>query len=222
MACFYYKYCLPVKTDLGNYSNFCSSLHCKGIFQNLFSILTGIIFTVARANSRLNNSNDQVRDYFGRNNEGLFICKACGKTLKEKTKLRIHAEIHVEGLSYQCKTCTKIFSTQNRLWSHIHNNHGGSDASTGELSVTDKGESDEELIPSDLNREISKKIQKLLVKKNHNTWKCRKCLKTSTQKFNLLSHLETHLNYIHHCPLCKTTARTRKSLREHYRVTHNK
>ena len=161
----------------------------------------------------------------------LWKCKACDKTLKQKTKLRIHAEIHVEGLSYQCKTCTKIFSTQNNLWSHIshiHTNHGGSDAFTGDLPGTEKSESDEEqvsegeLIPCDLNREISEKIQKLIVKKNHNTWKCRKCPRTSTQKYNLLSHLETHLNYTHPCPRCKTTTRTRKSLREHFRVNHSK
>ena len=93
---------------------------------------------------------------------------------------------------------------------------------TGELQ-TDKSESDiVELIPGDINREISEKINDLIEKKSHNEWKCRKCWRSSTRKCQLVNHLETHLNYTHHCPQCDFTARTRRGLKDHYKVTHKK
>lgn len=154
--------------------------------------------------------------------DDLWICKVCCKTSPKFDNLRRHAETHVQGLSYQCKYCTKICPTQHKLWHHIRQNHRELSADKSEYN-NDVGQvSEGELIPSHLNREINEKIQDMIVKKNQNTWKCRKCLRTSTLKSNLLSHLETHLNYSHHCPLCSSTTRTRKSLREHFRVTHKK
>ena len=88
----------------------------------------------------------------------------------------------------------------------------------------DKSESfsEGELIPSDLSREISEKIQDLIEQKSQNEWKCTKCSKTSSWKRHLLSHLELHLDYTHSCPLCDFTTRARERLKRHYREEHNK
>ena len=51
-----------------------------------------------------------------RTQEG-WRCKACGKTMKT-LDIRRHAEIHIEGLSYQCPLCDKTFRQRNLLKSH--------------------------------------------------------------------------------------------------------
>merc|ERR1712001_327543 len=55
----------------------------------------------------------------------LWKCKVCGKTSTSgrRRNLRNHAEIHVEGLNYQCQHCNEICSTKGRLFIHIHNKH---------------------------------------------------------------------------------------------------
>ena len=45
-------------------------------------------------------------------------CNACGKTMKTPSDIRRHAEIHIEGLSYQCPLCDKTFRQRNLLKSH--------------------------------------------------------------------------------------------------------
>ena len=49
---------------------------------------------------------------------GRWKCKECSKTTSEKWVLRKHAEIHVSGLSFPCKHCSKIFTTRSRLAVH--------------------------------------------------------------------------------------------------------
>ena len=177
--------------------------------------------------------------------EDLWKCKVCGKTSTSgrRRNLRDHAEIHVQGLRYQCQKCDKICPNKISLRNHLFSKHSKRDKScvpdihppsnTRELvddmeegkseTVTGVGQVMEgELIPIDLNREISEKINDLIEKKSHNEWKCRKCWRSSTRKCQLVNHLETHLNYTHHCPRCDFTARTRRGLKDHYKVTHKK
>ena len=183
---------------------------------------------------------------------GIWKCKVCRKTSLSRSKLRDHAETHVEGLTYQCHKCYEICRNKYGLKNHIWSKHTKRDKSTGplvqppsnagelvsemvdadEVSLEDKSENvtvklcgqaiEVDLIPSDLNREISEKINDLIEKKSHNEWKCRKCWRSSTRKCQLVNHLETHLNYTHHCPQCDFTARTRRGLKDHYKVTHKK
>ena len=77
-----------------------------------------------------------------------------------------------------------------------------------------------DLIPHQVRKEISEKIQELIEKKDQNTWKCKSCWRTTTRKWSLISHLETHLNLTLQCPQCDHTARTRKALRDHYSISH--
>ena len=50
--------------------------------------------------------------------ENGWMCKSCGKTMKTPSDIRRHAEIHIEGLSYQCPLCDKTFRQRNLLKSH--------------------------------------------------------------------------------------------------------
>ena len=49
-------------------------------------------------------------------------CKACGKTTKTRD-IRRHAEIHIEGLSFECNQCNQSFRSRNNLKTHINKIH---------------------------------------------------------------------------------------------------
>ena len=53
--------------------------------------------------------------------ENGFMCKACGKisTSKTSSDIRRHAEIHIEGLSFDCQLCDKTFRSRNILKCHM-------------------------------------------------------------------------------------------------------
>lgn len=50
-------------------------------------------------------------------------CRFCQKEFLSKRNLKIHAELHVSGLSYPCEHCTETFSTSSRLGQHKFHNH---------------------------------------------------------------------------------------------------
>ena len=53
--------------------------------------------------------------------ENGYMCKACGKisTSKSSSDIRRHAEIHIEGLSFDCQLCDKTFRSRNILKCHM-------------------------------------------------------------------------------------------------------
>ena len=55
--------------------------------------------------------------------EGVWSCKVCGKTMRGKTNMKRHAEIHIEGVSHVCQDCRMIFHTSNALNSHRYYKH---------------------------------------------------------------------------------------------------
>ena len=57
-----------------------------------------------------------------RNAEGqvVYRCTECNRSSKHGGNLRKHIEIHLEGLSYPCKVCERIFKTRNTLQSHMY------------------------------------------------------------------------------------------------------
>ena len=59
----------------------------------------------------------------------LWKCKVCGKTApsRRKSNLRIYAEMHVEGLHYQCQYCSKICPNKYGLKNHIRRRHNKRD-----------------------------------------------------------------------------------------------
>ena len=56
-------------------------------------------------------------------NEGLWKCKVCGRTAKQKSMIKRHAEIHIPGVTHACHVCNKSLSTRNSLKTHIIDAH---------------------------------------------------------------------------------------------------
>ena len=58
---------------------------------------------------------------------GILKCRQCGKEKKvQRRDMRNHVETHLEGLSFDCQLCGKIFRSRNSLKSHrsiYHKNH---------------------------------------------------------------------------------------------------
>ena len=50
--------------------------------------------------------------------DGFYKCKVCGKTSRDKTNLGKHIETHIEGLSFSCKMCQKVFGKRESLRRH--------------------------------------------------------------------------------------------------------
>jgi len=50
-------------------------------------------------------------------------CKNCGKTTKTKSNMALHVEIHIEGLSFQCNSCTMVFRNRMQLHTHTKRKH---------------------------------------------------------------------------------------------------
>ena len=56
--------------------------------------------------------------------DGLWICNACGKSLKNKQDMSRHVEgKHIEGILYPCNHCDKTLRSRDALRIHIHRGH---------------------------------------------------------------------------------------------------
>ena len=55
--------------------------------------------------------------------DGSFKCTVCFKTMGHKASMERHVEMHVTGLSYDCKHCGETFRSRVTLKHHVHNNH---------------------------------------------------------------------------------------------------
>ena len=59
------------------------------------------------------------------NLNGTWTCKQCGKTAKDKTKIRQHVEVHIEGVQHPCAVCGRTYRSRNSLSNHkskVHKN----------------------------------------------------------------------------------------------------
>ena len=52
--------------------------------------------------------------------DGTYQCKTCGKVCisRNKTSLKDHVETHIDGLSFPCQYCGKVFRSRKNLTTH--------------------------------------------------------------------------------------------------------
>ena len=63
-------------------------------------------------------------------NEKLWHCKLCGKRSKQKSHIKQHAEVHIEGLTHSCHVCSKTSATRHSLRLHMSISHSEVSTST--------------------------------------------------------------------------------------------
>ena len=68
---------------------------------------------------------EQVLQYMKDCDDGSYSCSVCGKKSKvtstrtiQKEGMMKHIETHIEGLSYSCPVCHKVFRSRNSLTAH--------------------------------------------------------------------------------------------------------
>ena len=79
-------------------------------------------------NNPTNRKNDEYDNHLEQmvvRNEGLWMCKVCGKAGTSRTCIKIHTEEHVEGISLSCEKCHKTFPRKQRLNDHVSRVHSG-------------------------------------------------------------------------------------------------
>ena len=55
--------------------------------------------------------------------DGVWTCKACGKSANHKSKLKQHVETHIDGFSHPCGICGKSYRSRNVLRMHLSRDH---------------------------------------------------------------------------------------------------
>ena len=55
--------------------------------------------------------------------QSVYMCKSCGKRMANKTKIKRHAEVHLD-MNHKCTFCYKSFKTRNALSQHYSTSHG--------------------------------------------------------------------------------------------------
>ena len=53
----------------------------------------------------------------------LWFCKSCNKSAKTSGQIRLHAELHIEGLSFPCLLCGYSFRSRQKLAHHKISQH---------------------------------------------------------------------------------------------------
>ena len=69
--------------------------------------------------------NDTLESMISRYEDGgplKYMCQTCGKTMQDKSKMKRHAEVHLD-LSHPCIVCQKVFKSRNSLSVHYSREH---------------------------------------------------------------------------------------------------
>ena len=109
---------IPFPPDHGNEEESCQLaeqsdkvLHKRGPYH-----------TPASTHSNYSQSKEVFDEFIMKDGE-LWVCRQCGKTAKTKASIGLHAETHIEGISFDCKLCDKIFRSRNSLAKHKTRTH---------------------------------------------------------------------------------------------------
>ena len=75
--------------------------------------------TIAVNDSSLDEIEQKILEYLGKNEKGEYVCNFCGKDgVKHIRNMKNHIETHMKGLSFSCSICEKQFRSRNSLNYH--------------------------------------------------------------------------------------------------------
>jgi len=61
---------------------------------------------------------EKLYENMEKTSDGTYSCKICSTMIRHKTKMKLHVETHMEGLTFPCNTCGKEFRSRNSLRNH--------------------------------------------------------------------------------------------------------
>jgi len=70
----------------------------------------------------INELDDQIFEMIEKN-EGVWKCKVCRKSATSQIDIKRHAEIHIGGMSHNCRICNKSYPNRESLRVHISQLH---------------------------------------------------------------------------------------------------
>ena len=79
--------------------------------------------TIQMSTDDMNEINEKINQSFEKLSNGLFKCLLCGKITKQCGGMKQHVETHLEGLSYPCQHCGKIYRLKESLRKHTFQIH---------------------------------------------------------------------------------------------------
>lgn len=62
-------------------------------------------------------------DTTARQNTGKYVCKYCGKTFRNRSRLSLHEQKHSDGRPFNCEYCQKTYKHKKNLDCHVRNSH---------------------------------------------------------------------------------------------------
>jgi len=81
-------------------------------------------YAVSVNTSTVNEIEQKIAEYLGKNENGDYICNLCGKVSgKKTTNIKNHIETHLEGISFSCSICGKQYRTRSVLNYHKTRSH---------------------------------------------------------------------------------------------------
>merc|ERR1712098_19372 len=80
------------------------------------------------SNLSLDEIEQKIAEYVGKNENNDYICNLCGKVGGNRIRnIKNHIETHLEGISFSCGRCGKNFRSRNALNTHVTRNHNNID-----------------------------------------------------------------------------------------------
>ena len=80
---------------------------------------------------------EKINEYLEKTDGGAFICTICGKEGSRSRNVKNHIETHMEGLSFPCGSCGKIFRSRITLFNHKNNWHKVKEESPKPVSLAE-------------------------------------------------------------------------------------
>ena len=80
---------------------------------------------------------EKISEYLEKTDGGAFRCTICGKEGSRSRNVKNHIETHMEGLSFPCGSCGKVFRSRIGLFNHTNSWHKVKEESPKPVSLAE-------------------------------------------------------------------------------------